>query len=51
MKELYRLHMCVRCKRYLKTIDLRKTDKQVLMPLESLLTAETDRQAREKGYR
>ena len=50
-KGLYRLHVCERCKCYLKTIDLRKTDDEVLLPLERLLTADMDRQALEEGYR
>jgi FdhE protein len=50
-KGLYRLDVCERCKCYLKTIDLRKTDGEVLLPLERLLTTDMDRQAREKGYR
>jgi hypothetical protein len=49
-KELYRLHACEECRRYLKTIDLRKTDDEVLIPLERLLTVDMDRQAREKGF-
>ena len=50
-KGLYRLHVCERCKCYLKTIDLRKTDDEVLLPLERLLTTDMDRQARGEGYR
>lgn len=49
-KELYRLYVCEQCKRYLKTIDLRKTDDEVLMPLERLLTLELDSQAQKEGY-
>jgi FdhE protein len=49
-KGLYQLNVCDKCKRYLKTIDLRKTDNEVLMPLERLLTAGIDRQAQERGY-
>jgi FdhE protein len=49
-KGLYQLNVCDKCKRYLKTIDLRKTDKEVLIPLERLLTAVIDRQAQERGY-
>jgi FdhE protein len=47
---LYRLYLCEKCKRYLKVIDLRKTDVEVLMPLERILTLDLDRQARERGY-
>ncbi len=49
--ELYRLYVCEKCQRYLKTIDLRKAGDEVLLPLERLLTAEMDRQARERGYK
>jgi FdhE protein len=49
-EELYRLHICEQCKCYLKAVDLRKADSEVLMPLERVLTSELDRQAQEKGY-
>jgi FdhE protein len=48
-KELYRLYSCQRCLKYLKAIDLRKTEEDILLPLERLLTIDMDRQAREKG--
>jgi FdhE protein len=47
---LYRLYVCNRCHCYLKTIDLRKAESEVLMPLERLYTLDLDYQAREKGY-
>ncbi len=47
---LYRLYVCEKCKGYIKAIDLRKTDDDVLLPLERVLTVEMDQQAREKGY-
>lgn len=47
---LYRLYVCERCKRYLKTIDLRKAEAEVMLPLERLLTFEFDIQARKDGY-
>ena len=50
-KSLYRLYVCEKCHRYLKTIDLRKTESEVLLPLERILTLDMDRQAYEKGYR
>lgn len=50
-KGLYRLDICERCKCYLKTIDLRNTEEDVLLPLERLLTEDLDRQALEQGYR
>lgn len=48
---LYQINVCKKCKCYLKTVDLRKANDDVLMPLERLLTTEMDRQAREQGYR
>ena len=49
-KGLYRLYVCEKCKRYLKTIDLRQVDSEVLLPLERLYTLDLDRQAKERGY-
>jgi FdhE protein len=48
---LYRLYVCERCKGYLKAVDLRKTESEVLLPLERLYTLDLDRQAVERGYR
>ncbi|MFC1924862.1 formate dehydrogenase accessory protein FdhE [Chloroflexota bacterium] len=50
-KELYRLYTCEKCHSYIKAIDLRKTDAEVLLPLEKVITADMDRQAKEAGYR
>ncbi len=47
---LYRLYLCEQCKSYLKSIDLRKTTRDVVMALESLTTVAMDAQAQEKGY-
>lgn len=46
----YRLYVCDNCKHYLKTIDLRNTKTEVLIPLERLFTLEIDAQARDYGY-
>jgi len=46
----YRLYLCDKCHTYLKTIDLRKTEDEVLFPLERIYTLDLDNQAREKGY-
>ena len=48
---MYRLHICEQCRSYLKVIDLRRTEEEILLPLERLLTADMDRQGQEKGYR
>jgi len=50
-KESYRLYVCDQCHRYLKAIDLRRTQPILTLPLERLLTLDIDRQAQEKGYR
>lgn len=47
----YRLYVCEKCKRYLKAIDLRKTESEILLPLERLMTLDMDTQARKYGYR
>ena len=49
-KNLYRLYLCEQCKCYLKAIDLRKTDSEILLPLERIYTIDLDTQARERGY-
>ena len=47
---LYRLYLCEECKGYLKSIDLRVADSDVLVPLEWVATLDLDRQACESGY-
>ena len=47
---LYRLYVCQQCHQYIKAIDLRQTEAEVILPLERVLTLDMDRQAREKGY-
>lgn len=49
--EIYRLYTCEKCHSYIKAVDLRKTDAEVLLPLERVLTLDLDRQAGEAGYR
>ncbi len=48
---LYRLYVCEQCHKYIKAIDLKCTESEVLLPLERVLTLDMDRQAQEKGYR
>ncbi len=48
---VYRLYVCEQCHRYIKAIDLRCTESELLLPLERLLTLDMDRQAQEKGYK
>lgn len=50
-QELYRLYTCQKCHTYLKTIDLRKTGTEILLPLERVMTVDMDRQGQEKGYK
>ena len=47
---LYRLYVCEKCRSYLKAIDLRRTEEEILLPLERVLTVDMDRQGREAGY-
>ena len=47
---LYRLYVCEQCKRYLKAIDLRQAQAEVLLPLERYYTLDLDAQAQEQGY-
>jgi FdhE protein len=48
--EQYRLYVCEKCKSYLKAIDLRKTENDVLLPLERFNTLDLDSQAKSYGY-
>lgn len=48
--ELYRLHVCKTCNRYLKTIDLRQAGGRVLA-IEQIVTVGMDISARTEGYR
>lgn len=50
-KGLYRLHVCEKCRRYIKAIDLRKTEAEILLPLERALTLDMDKQAYELKYK
>lgn len=49
--EMYRVYVCRNCQRYLKTVDLRKTHHQVLLPAERITTVALDVLAREEGFR
>jgi FdhE protein len=49
-KGTYRLYVCEMCHRYIKTIDERKAESEVLLPLERVLTLDMDRQAYESNY-
>jgi len=47
---LYRLYTCEHCHTYLKAIDLRQAQGEVILHLERILTLDMDRQALERGY-
>ncbi len=47
----YRLYVCDDCQRYLKAIDLRKVEGEVILSVEPVLTWSLDVAAREKDYR
>ncbi|MDO8491930.1 MAG: formate dehydrogenase accessory protein FdhE [Dehalococcoidia bacterium] len=49
-KGAYRLYLCDCCKCYLKAIDLRQADHEVLLPLERYLMLPYDTQALSEGY-
>lgn len=49
-KGLYRLYVCEQCHTYIKTIDLRRAESDVLLPLERMVTLDIDKQGQEKGY-
>ncbi|MDD4860198.1 MAG: formate dehydrogenase accessory protein FdhE [Dehalococcoidales bacterium] len=46
----YRVYVCEKCKRYLKAIDLRQAQVDILLPLERLITTDLDVQAQAMGY-
>ncbi len=47
---LYRLYVCDQCHTCIKALDLRRTESEVLLPLERVMTLDMDRQGQEKGY-
>jgi FdhE protein len=47
---IYRLYVCPDCNRYLKTMDLREVHREVLPPVERLLTVGMDLAAHQEGY-
>lgn len=48
---VYRLSVCERCRRYLKTIDLREVAGERVLPAERVLTLAMDMAALKAGYR
>ncbi len=50
-EQTYRVYTCDTCKKYIKTIDLRRLTRPFYPPLESIVTTHLDLQAQEMGYR
>jgi FdhE protein len=47
---VYRLYLCEECKGYLKCIDMRQVEDDVVLQLEWIATLDLDKQACESGY-
>ena len=50
-EEEYRIDVCDKCKKYIKTIDINKTTRTIYLPLENQTTPYIDLKFREMGYR
>ena len=48
--QVYRLYVCPACKRYLKTIDLRRAGRKPALPVERILTVGLDLAAQQEGF-
>ncbi len=46
----HRVDVCENCKRYIKTVDLRKIGRIIYPPLEQVATLHLDMKASESGY-
>jgi FdhE protein len=49
--EVYRLYVCQACNRYLKAVDLRKTQRRVLPEVERIASVAMDVAAQQEGYK
>jgi len=49
-EEEYRVDVCEKCKRYIKTVDVKKTTRPIYLPLENASTPYIDMKFREMGY-
>lgn len=47
----YRLYLCQQCRAYIKAIDLRCAESEILLPLERMLTLDMDKQAQGLRYK
>jgi FdhE protein len=50
-EEEYRVDVCDRCNKYIKTVDIKKTSRPVYLPLESISTPYIDIKLKEMGYK
>jgi FdhE protein len=48
--ERYRVEVCDNCKRYIKTVDFRKTNERADLEVEDIATIHLDMLANEEGY-
>ena len=47
---VYRLYVCDECKKYIKTVDKRAYNRNIIFPVERVITLDIDNQARNEGY-
>jgi len=47
----YRIDLCEKCKKYIKTIDIRKTNRMIYPPFEQVATLHLDIKAAEMGFK
>jgi FdhE protein len=50
-EKAYRIDICDKCKRYIKTVDSRQLDDEIFLPVEDIGTLHLDILAAEKGFR
>jgi hypothetical protein len=48
--QAYRLYVCRSCNHYLKTMDLRRTEREAILPVERVLTVSMDLGAQQEGH-
>jgi FdhE protein len=46
----YRVDLCEKCHKYIKTLDMRNTERIIYVPLERVATLHLDMMAKEKGF-
>jgi FdhE protein len=46
----FRVNLCDSCKKYLKTLDSRETERMIYTPLEQIASLHLDYKAEEMGY-